>query len=234
MNILIIIPTYNEAENILKLIEKINDVVFNLNCSILIVDDSSSDGTFELIYDYQKKYKNIYLIKRKAKMGLASAYIEGFRFGLNNGFDYFIQMDADFSHNPDYLPELIDKLKTYDYVIGSRNIPKGRVIGWTFLRKFISKGGSIYSKLILNCPINDLTGGFNGWRKDVLLKIGLNNIISKGYCFQLEMKYRAYKLSVNYIEIPIVFENRKYGISKMSFKIFIEALLNTVKLRFLI
>ncbi len=234
MNILIIIPTYNEAENILKLIEKINDVVFNLNCSILIVDDSSSDGTFELIYDYQKKYKNIYLIKRKAKMGLASAYIEGFRFGLNNGFDYFIQMDADFSHNPDYLPELIDKLKTYDYVIGSRNIPKGRVIGWTFLRKFISKGGSIYSKLILNCPINDLTGGFNGWRKDVLLKIGLNNIISKGYCFQLEMKYRAFRLGFNYIEIPIVFENRKYGISKMSFKIFIEALLNTVKLRFLI
>ena len=234
MNTLIIIPTYNEAENILKLIEKINDVVFNLNCSILIVDDSSSDGTFELIYDYQKKYKNIYLIKRKAKMGLASAYIEGFRFGLNNGFDYFIQMDADFSHNPDYLPEFIDKLKTYDYVIGSRNIPKGRVIGWTFLRKFISKGGSIYSKLILNCSINDLTGGFNGWRKDVLLKIGLNNIISKGYCFQLEMKYRAFRLGFNYIEIPIVFENRKYGISKMSFKIFIEALLNTVKLRFLI
>ena len=234
MYTLIIIPTYNEAENILKLIEKINDVVFNLNCSILIVDDSSSDGTFELIYDYQKKYKNIYLIKRKAKMGLASAYIEGFRFGLNNGFDYFIQMDADFSHNPDYLSELIDKLKTYDYVIGSRNIPKGRVIGWTFLRKFISKGGSIYSKLILNCPINDLTGGFNGWRKDVLLKIGLNNIISKGYCFQLEMKYRAFRLGFNYIEIPIVFENRKYGISKMSFKIFIEALLNTVKLRFLI
>ena len=234
MNTLIIIPTYNEAENILKLIEKINDVVFNLNCSILIVDDSSSDGTFELIYDYQKKYKNIYLIKRKAKMGLASAYIAGFRFGLNNGFDYFIQMDADFSHNPDYLSELIDKLKTYDYVIGSRNIPKGRVIGWTFLRKFISKGGSIYSKLILNCSINDLTGGFNGWRKDVLLKIGLNNIISKGYCFQLEMKYRAFRLGFNYIEIPIVFENRKYGISKMSFKIFIEALLNTVKLRFLI
>ena len=179
-------------------------------------------------------YENLFLFKRESKRGLASAYIDGFSYGIGLGFDYFIQMDADFSHNPDYLSELIDKLKTYDYVIGSRNIPKGRVIGWTFLRKFISKGGSIYSKLILNCSINDLTGGFNGWRKDVLLKIGLNNIISKGYCFQLEMKYRAFRLGFNYIEIPIVFENRKYGISKMSFKIFIEALLNTVKLRFLI
>ena len=234
MNTLIIIPTYNEAENILKLIEEINDVISGLNCSILVVDDSSVDGTYELVRDIQKKYKNLYLIKRNEKSGLASAYIDGFRFGINNGFDYFIQMDADFSHNPKYLPEIINKLKIYDYVIASRNVPNGKAVGWSFLRNFISKGGSIYSKLILNCPINDLTGGFNGWRKDVLLKIDLNNIISKGYCFQLEMKYRAFRAGFNYVEIPIIFENRKYGISKMSFKIFIEAFLNTVKLRFLI
>ena len=227
MNKIIIIPTYNEEENIEKIILEIQ----KLNCPLLVVDDNSADKTREIVEKYVDD-KNIFILKRAGKMGLASAYIDGFRFAIQKGFDCFIEMDADFSHNPKYLPIMFKELEENDVVIGSRNVKDGGVLGWSFLRNFISKGGSIYSQIVLNCPLKDLTGGFNGWKKEVLDAIGLENIISKGYCFQIEMKYRAFKKGFKIKEFPIIFEDRKFGKSKMSKAIFFEALLNVLKIRF--
>ncbi|MBQ8848509.1 MAG: polyprenol monophosphomannose synthase [Candidatus Gastranaerophilales bacterium] len=230
MNTLVIIPTYNEAENIDKIIPEIFKYA---NVSILVVDDNSSDGTSEIVQNLQSQFNNLFLLNRKAKLGLASAYIDGFKYGIEKGFDSFVQMDADFSHNPIYLKDMINNLENNDVVIASRNIKGGNVVGWGFLRNFISKGGSLYSRIILNCPIMDLTGGFNGWKKDILEKINLDSIISKGYSFQIEMKYKAFKNKAKIKEFPIIFEDRKYGNSKMSKAIFLEALINIIKIRFI-
>ena len=234
MKTLIVIPTYNEEENIEKLIHQIFNILDVQKFSILVVDDASKDNTAKIVQEIQKEHENVYLLQRGGKYGLASAYIDGFKYGADLGYKAFIQMDADFSHNPQYLPVMFEKLKTYDVVIGSRNIEGGKSLGWGLLRTIISKGGSLYSRLILDCPIKDLTGGFNGWKLDILNKIGLNNIISKGYCFQIEMKYRAYKSRAQILEFPIVFEDRKLGKSKMSKRIFLEALFNVIKIRFMI
>ena len=230
MKILIIIPTYNEKDNIDKIINEIFLQSID-NLEILIVDDNSADGTKEIL-DKLKSQNKINLIERSSKQGLASAYIEGFKYAIEHNFDFIIQMDADFSHNPKYLNEIISNLKTYDVVIASRNIEGGNTKGWSLFRNLISKCGSNYARLILNCPINDLTGGFNGWRREILNKINLDKIISKGYLFQVEMKYKAYKSKAKIIEIPIIFEQRKHGKSKMSLSIFFEALFNVIKIRF--
>lgn len=232
MKTLIVIPTYNEIENIEKIIRKIVSTLEKYDYSILVVDDSSSDGTDMAVQNLADEFKNIILMKRPEKLGLASAYTDAFKYGIKNNYDKFIEMDADFSHNPDYLPQLIDYLDNYDVAIGSRNVKGGMASDWGILRNLISKGGSIYSKIILNCPINDLTGGFNGWRRDILEKINLDNIISKGYAFQIEMKYKAYKNKAKIKEFPIIFPDRKKGVSKMSKKIFFEALINVIKIKF--
>jgi len=233
MKYLIVIPTYNEKDNIFELISQIEKELMGLyDFSIMIVDDNSTDGTKEEIEKLTKKYTNILTLNRNSKLGLASAYIAAFKLGLEYKFNYFIQMDADFSHNPMYLKTMFSLLKQNDLVIGSRNIKGGCVKNWGFLRNLISKGGSLYSRLILNCPIHDLTGGFNGWNSEILEKIDLNSIISKGYSFQIEMKYKAFKKVAKYKEFPIVFENRKLGNSKMSKKIFLEALINVFKIKF--
>lgn len=232
MNPIIIIPTYNEADNVEILVEKIFENLNNYNFSILFVDDSSQDGTREIIENLKEKHNNIHLLNRAGKLGLASAYIDGIKFSKEKGFNAFIEMDADFSHNPKYLPQMLELLKENDVVIGSRNIKGGSVVGWGFLRNFISKGGSLYSRIILNCPIKDLTGGFNGWTLRAIEEINLDKIISKGYSFQIEMKYRAHKKHLKIKEFPIIFEDRKFGQSKMSKKIFFEAMLNVFKIRF--
>ncbi len=225
---LLLVPTYNEALNIKNFI----DAVFKEcpDIHMLVIDDNSPDGTAEIVHGLCDK--RIFILKRSKKSGLASAYIDGFRYGLNKGFNSFIEMDADFSHKPEYLPIMIEYLKKYDFVIGSRNIKGGAVENWSFKRNLISKMGSLYSKAILWCPINDLTGGFNGWRREVIEEVGLENIISKGYSFQIELKYRAYKKGFKYAEFPIVFPDRKLGESKMSKDIFFEAMKNVVKIRF--
>lgn len=232
MKKLIIIPTYNEVNNITPLIDEINGMDKLSDFSVLIVDDSSNDGTLDEITKLFEKYKNIYILKRKEKLGLASAYIDGFKYGLRLGFDCFIQMDADFSHNPKYLPLIFKALKSNDVVIGSRYVKGGKVENWSIIRYLVSKCGSFYAKTILKCPINDLTGGFNAWKKDIIDKIKLDEIISKGYCFQIEMKYKAFKNNAKILEIPIVFKDRKFGKSKMSKTIFFEALLNVIKIKF--
>ena len=230
MKPVIIIPTYNEAQNIKNLIPEIFKYLNGIDFSILIVDDSSNDGTTDEVKKFNKE--NIFILSRPSKSGLATAYIEGMKYAIDKGFDCFVEFDADFSHDPKYLPLMIEKLKENDVVIGSRNIKGGKVVGWSILRNFISKGGSLYSRIILNCPIHDLTGGFNGWNKNIIEKIGLDNIISRGYCFQIEMKYRAYLQKAKITEFPIVFKDRLYGQSKMDKSIFIEALFNILKLRF--
>lgn len=232
MAYLIVIPTYNEIENISSLLEKINSTLIGYDFSVLVVDDNSTDGTKDVLSELKFKYPNLFVLERSGKLGLASAYTDGFKFGLKKGFNYFIQFDADFSHNPIYLPQMFDELLEFDVVIGSRNIKNGGVKNWGILRNLISKGGSFYSRLVLNCPIHDLTGGFNGWRKDVLEKINFEKIISKGYCFQIEMKYRAFKNGAKIKEFPIIFKDRTQGKSKMSKNIFFEALLNVLKIRF--
>lgn len=234
MKTMIVIPTYNEELNIKSLIEKINYILKGLDFAILVADDNSKDDTAKIVKNLQKDFDNLYLLERGGKYGLASAYIDGFKYGADLGYKAFIQMDADFSHNPEYLPLMIEKIKENDVVIASRNIKGGKVIGWNLLRYLMSKGGSLYSRLVLGCPIMDLTGGFNAWKLDILNKIGLNNVISKGYSFQIEMKYRAYSLGAQILEFPIVFEDRKFGKSKMSKKIFVEAFLNVIKIRFFV
>lgn len=231
MKTLIVIPTYNEKENIKNLILKIKEYLQdNFDYSILVVDDNSLDGTREVLDELVDG--NLFCLKREGKYGLASAYIDGFKYGISLGYDSFIQMDADLSHNPKYLKYIFEYLNDNDVVVASRNIKGGGVIGWSVIRNLISKGGSLYSKIILNCPINDLTGGFNAWKKDIIDKINLDSIISKGYSFQIEMKYKAYKNKAKIKEFPIIFEERKCGKSKMSKKIFFEAMLNILLLRF--
>jgi dolichol-phosphate mannosyltransferase len=230
-DLLICVPTYNEAENIGPFLEA---VFANIppGAHVLVVDDNSPDGTAHIVTAAREKYgERLHLLERPEKQGLAAAYLAAFEWGLSRGYGVFLEMDADFSHNPRYIPAMLKEIQAHDAVIGSRNIRGGGVEGWSYTRNIISKGGSCYSRAVLGCPIKDLTGGFNMWTKTALQKIVLENIISKGYSFQVEMKYRAWAAGCAVKEIPIVFTDRKAGASKMSKKIFFEALLNVWKIK---
>jgi dolichol-phosphate mannosyltransferase len=231
LNLLICVPTYNEAENIEQFIHAVfKDCPPEAN--ILVIDDNSPDGTANIVENLFTNYnERLHILKRPEKQGLARAYLAAFDWGIAQGYDVFLEMDADFSHNPRYIPMMLEKIETSDVVIGSRNIKGGGVEGWSFLRNFISKGGSLYSRIVLGCPVKDLTGGFNMWRKNALEKIGLTSIISSGYLFQIEMKYKAFLTGCSITEIPILFTDRKHGTSKMSKKILFEALINVWKIK---
>jgi len=233
LNLLICVPTYNEAENIERFISSVFEFLpISQKSDIVVVDDNSPDGTADIVEKLIEKYKGrLYILKRPEKQGLAGAYLAAFNWGLSKGYDVFLEMDADFSHHPKYIPEMLAALQNHDVVIGSRNVKGGAVEGWSFLRTCISKGGSLYSRIVLRCPIKDLTGGFTMWTENALLKIGLNNVFSKGYSFQIEMKYRAWRAGCSIKEIPIIFTDRKLGLSKMSKKIFFEALINVWKIK---
>jgi len=231
LSLLITIPTYNEAENIESLLKALFDVV-PLETEILVVDDNSPDGTTKIAEGLIPSYPGrLHILNRPKKQGLAAAYLAAFEWGLSRPYDAFLEMDADFSHNPKYIPKMLFELSSHDVVVGSRNIKGGGVEGWSMLRNIVSKGGSFYSHLVLGCPIKDLTGGFNMWKKTSLEKIGLRNIISKGYSFQIEMKYRAWNAGCSIKEIPIIFADREKGTSKMSKSIFLEALINVWRIR---
>lgn len=230
MRVLIIIPTYNEIENL----EPIVDAVLSKTpetVSLLIADDNSPDGTGRRADELKGSRSRLAVLHRARKEGLGPAYVAGFRYALQNGFDAVIQMDADFSHNPKFLSRMIDLLLVKDFVIGSRNVEGGGTVNWSRLRRFISWGGSVYARLVLGVPIRDFTGGFNGWRAAVLGAVGLETLESGGYAFQIEMKYRAFRKGFQHVEFPIIFEDRRVGHSKMSFKIVIEALLRLPRLR---
>ncbi|BDU50920.1 polyprenol monophosphomannose synthase [Haliovirga abyssi] len=229
---LIIIPTYNESQNIEKLLEEIYNQKNDIN--ILIVDDNSPDKTYEIIENLMKdKYnKKLFLLKRAGKLGLGTAYIEGFRWALKNEYDYIFEMDADFSHNPIYIPKFLEEIENNDLIIGSRYVNDGGVKNWGIIRKIVSRGGSLYAKIILGLPLNDITGGFKCFKKEVLENMDLDRIKSNGYSFQVELNYITYLKGYKIKEVPIIFEDRTLGKSKMSKKIFLEAILMVWWMRF--
>jgi dolichol-phosphate mannosyltransferase len=227
--ILVIIPTYNESSNIERLI---NDILsLGLNIKILIIDDNSPDGTADMIKKIREKDRRVNLILRDKKSGLGPAYVTGFRYGLDKNYEYIIEMDGDFSHDPRKIPGLINNSIDCDIVVGSRYIKGGGVAGWSFYRKLLSRIGNLYSRMVTGIPVKDTTSGFKCFRNKVIRSFALNNFRAKGYLFQIETLFYSYKNGFRIKEIPIVFNNRVRGKSKMGQSIIWEALLGVWKLR---
>lgn len=229
---IVIIPTYNEKENI----ENIIRAVFSLekNFDILIIEDNSPDGTAGIVRNLQKEFSDrLFMIERKGKLGLGTAYITGFKWGLENGYDYIFEMDADFSHNPEDLPRLYNAcaVEGADLAIGSRYITGVNVVNWPMGRVLMSYYASMYVRFVTGLPVRDTTAGFKCYRRKVLETIDLDNIHFKGYAFQIEMKFTTYKLGFKIKEVPVIFINRQLGTSKMSGGIFSEALFGVIKLK---
>jgi dolichol-phosphate mannosyltransferase len=227
---LVIVPTYNESENISKLIPEI--LKQDEMIALLIVDDNSPDNTAEIVKKEMETNSRVHLIERAGKMGLGSAYITGFRYAIENKYDYILEMDADFSHNPNSLPNLLEAIQTADLVIGSRYCDGINVVNWPLKRLFLSVFASKYVRFITGMPIKDPTGGFKCFRREVLESIDLSRIISEGYSFQVELNYKTWKRDFRISEIPIVFEERRSGQSKMSKKIVREAIIRVWQLKF--
>ncbi len=221
MKSLIIIPTYNEKENIGKLIEEIRKL--NRDFHVLIIDDNSPDSTGRIADGLAEKYPEVSVIHRPGKLGLGTAYITGFNYALENNYDLVLTMDADFSHQPEFLIDLLEKAKEYDLVIGSRYIEDGGIQNWSFHRLILSRGANIYVRMVTGLPVSDSTGGFNCYRRKVLEEIDLDKIISDGYAFQIEMKYRLWKKGFSIQEVPITFIDRTHGTSKISKRIVLQA-----------
>ena len=227
---LIIIPTYNEAENIVNIINELVAINYpDVIIEILVVDDNSTDGTAMLVKNLA--HQRVHIIERPVKMGLGTAYIKGFGYAIENNYDYVFEMDADFSHDPEAIPGFLDKLKEYDLVIGSRYIEGIAVVNWPLSRLMISIGASYYTRMITFLPVKDVTAGFMAYRVGSLKQIDFNKVHSNGYSFQIEMKFRMWKKGFKITEIPIVFIDRRAGVSKMSRKIVYEAMYMVWKLK---
>jgi dolichol-phosphate mannosyltransferase len=229
MRSLIIIPTYNEYENVRPLIEQIFS--FAPETDLLIVDDNSPDGTGELADELAADNPQVIVMHRPGKLGLGTAYIAGFKYAVEHGYDVAFEMDADFSHDPRYLPDFLQAIQQADLVIGSRYISGGGTPNWSLLRRFISGGGNTFARFMLRLPIHDCTAGFRCYRRQVLTSIDLDTIESQGYAFQVELAYRVYKRHFKIVETPIIFQDRRVGKSKMSRKIFIEGFTWVVRAR---
>jgi dolichol-phosphate mannosyltransferase len=233
-NLLVVVPTYNEKENIEPFLKEVFEYIPE-NADILVIDDNSPDGTALVVKEIVENYKGrIHLIVRKKKMGGASAFLQGFSWGIEHGYDLLLAMDADFSHNPKYIPVMLEQIQNSDVVIGSRNVKGGGIENRTLIRNLITKGAALYCRILLGCPIRDFTGGYNLWSKTALEKIGVDTIKTRGYSFQIEMKYKAFKSKCRIVEIPIIFPDRKYGTSKMSKTIFFQALVDVWRINMLI
>ncbi|MCF8425076.1 MAG: polyprenol monophosphomannose synthase [Bacteroidia bacterium] len=230
---LVIIPTYNEIENIEKMIRTVFDLPREFE--LLIVDDGSPDGTANKIKELQKEFVGkLHIEERQGKLGLGTAYIHGFKWALARNYDYIFEMDCDFSHNPKDLVRLLEACENgADVAVGSRYCKGGKVSNWPLGRILMSYFASVYVRLILWIPVKDTTAGFKCYRKKVLETLELDKIRFMGYAFQVEMKYRAYKKGFKIMEVPIIFTDRVLGISKMSTKIFKEAFIGVIQMRFL-
>jgi len=231
MSVWIVIPTYNEKNNLEELIEEI----LNLNIQekhVLVVDDNSPDGTGVLADTLSKQHNNVHVLHREAKKGLGTAYVEGFKYAISQKADYVMEMDADFSHDPQVIPVFLEKIKQYDVVVGSRYFNGISVVNWPLRRLILSLLASTYVRLILGLPLQDCTSGFKCFRRNVLESIDMDLIASNGYAFQIEMNYRAYKKGFNLGEVPIIFIDRHSGSSKMNRKIVLEAIFIVWKLLF--
>ena len=230
MKCLVILPTYNERENLPKIVPAI--LAQGPHFEVLVVDDNSPDGTGGLADELAASEPRVSVLHRDAKRGLGTAYVAGFKQALDRGYDYVFEMDADFSHDPADLPRLLEAAQGADVAIGSRWVPGGGAPNWSWLRTFISRGGSLYARLILGIPIADLTSGFKCFRSSVLANLNLEAVGSNGYAFQVEVNYLCSRRGFRIVEVPIVFIDRRVGESKMSSGIVLEAMLMVLKYRF--
>jgi dolichol-phosphate mannosyltransferase len=227
---LVIVPTYNEAANIGPLLSRIFAATSAVE--VLFVDDASPDGTLHEINEAKVRFPGrVHCLERAGKLGLGSAYIAGFRWALARDYGFVIEMDADLSHDPQYLPVMLETLKRYDVAVGSRYVFGGGTRNWGLWRRIISRLGSLYAQIILAQAVQDFTGGFNGWRRRVLERLDLDYIGSEGYAFQIELKYRALQAGFRLKEFPIVFADRRVGQSKMSKSIVYEAIWRVIAIR---
>ncbi|MEB8343936.1 polyprenol monophosphomannose synthase [Streptomyces endophyticus] len=219
---LVIIPTYNEAENIKPVVGRVREAVPAAH--VLVADDNSPDGTGKLADELAADDEQVHVLHRTGKEGLGAAYLAGFAWGMEHGYGVLVEMDADGSHQPEELPRLLTALKGADLVLGSRWVPGGRIVNWPKSRQLISRGGSTYSRLLLDVPIRDVTGGYRAFRRETLEGLGLDEVASQGYCFQVDLARRAVREGYHVVEVPITFVERERGDSKMSKDIVVEAL----------
>ena len=227
---LVIVPTYDERDNLPRLIDEI--LAHVPGAHVLVVDDNSPDGTGRIADEIAARDARVHALHRPGKMGLGTAYIQGFRWALERDYRFVFEMDADFSHQPKYLVEFLRAAADADLVLGCRYMPGGGTVDWTWSRKLVSRGGNLYARAVMGLPFRDLTGGFKCFRREVLQAIDLSAIASKGYAFQIELTFRTHQAGFRIAEVPIVFPDRKVGTSKMSGRIVREAMINVVKLRF--
>ena len=220
--IVVIIPTYNERENLPLITARLRAAVPEAH--VLVADDNSPDGTGAIADDLVAADDHVHVMHRRGKEGLGAAYLAGFDWALDNGYDVVVEMDADGSHQPEQLPRLLDALRGADLVLGSRWVPGGSVVNWPKSREALSRGGSLYTRMMLGVPMRDATGGYRAFRADTLRRIDLIGVESAGYCFQVELGWRAVKAGLRVREVPIDFVERELGDSKMSQKIVVEAL----------
>ena len=230
MKILAISPTYNEKKNIAELINRITLIPTEID--LLIIDDNSPDGTADIVKSYMVENKHIFILEREKKLGLGTAYCEGFQWALDRGYDLIVQIDADLSHNPDDIPRMVKMSKSADLVIGSRYIDGVNVVNWPMRRLLLSYCANLYTRIFIQFSIKDSTGGFKCFKRDVLESIDLSKIYSEGYSFQIEMNFLAYNKGFKLKEIPIVFTDRTVGESKMNTNIVYEAIVMVPKLLF--
>jgi dolichol-phosphate mannosyltransferase len=220
--VLVVIPTYNEADNIREIVDRVRRAV--PEAEILVVDDASPDGTGALAAAIATADPHAHVLHRAGKQGLGAAYVAGFGWAREHGYDVVVEMDADGSHAPEELPRLLSALSTADAVLGSRWVPGGRVVNWPWRRMLLSRGGNLYTRLALRMPVRDATGGYRAYRMPVLDKIDLDSVASQGYCFQVDLAWRAHRHRLRVVEVPITFTERQRGQSKMSPAIVREAL----------
>lgn len=223
--ILVIIPTYNEVENIARIVQRVRTSV--PAADVLIADDNSPDGTGRLVDELAADDAQVHVLHRIGKEGLGAAYLAGFEWGLQRDYQALVEMDADGSHQPEQLPSLLAALDDADLVLGSRWVKGGRVVNWPLSREILSRGGNLWTRLVLGIGLNDATGGYRVFRRETLLGLGLDDVASAGYCFQVDLAWRAQRKGFRVVEVPITFIEREYGTSKMSQKIVVEALLRT-------
>ena len=231
MKALVIIPTYNEKGNIAEIISQIQSV--NPVFEVLVIDDNSPDGTGNLLDEISQKDMKVHVIHRPGKMGLGTAYVTGFKWALSKDYDLICEMDADFSHPPKTLAVFLEKIKDFDLVIGSRYLDGVNVVNWPLKRLLLSYFANIYARVVTGVPVRDLTSGFKCYRRKVLEAVNLDRIKSNGYAFQIEMHFNAYYRGFKVVEVPIIFEERKVGQSKMSKKIVYEAVWMVWRLQWL-
>ena len=219
---LVVIPTYNEALNLESIVERV--LAASRHTDVLVVDDSSPDGTGEIADRLAETHPEVHVLHRTVKNGLGGAYLDGFAWGLERGYWALVEMDADGSHQPEELPRMIELLATHDLVLGSRWVPGGRVVNWPASRKLLSRGGNIYARTALGIDVRDATGGFRAFSALALRRIDLADVASQGYCFQLDLLWRALQRGLRVVEVPITFVERVHGEAKMSSSIVVESL----------